>query len=88
MYIQINPDSQQKCLSQGRFLAQSHPEKYRIILLFTIAYLNSRLVLPSLFSTISIILNVIRATLLSLSITLKLKRSNTSILWKQEKVHS
>ena len=88
MYIPINPDSQQKCLSQGGFLAQSHSEKYRIILLFTIVYLQSRLVPTSSLSTISTTLNVIQAALLSLSIILHLIGSSTSILWKQEKVYS
>ena len=71
-----------KHLWQGMFLAQSHLEKFRIILLFTIVYINSRLVPTSLFSTISTTLNVI------LGITLHLRGSNTSIVWKQEKVCS
>lgn len=82
MYIRINPNSQQKHPPQGMFLAQSPLEKFRIILLFTIVYINSRLVPTSLFSTISTTLNVIR------DITLHLRGSNTSIVWKQEKLCS
>lgn len=82
MYIRITPDSQQKHPPQGMFLDQSHLKKIRIILPFTIVYIKSRLVPTSLFSTISTTLNVI------LDITLHLRGSNTSIVWKQEKVCS
>ncbi len=69
MYIKINPDSQQKCLSQGAFLAQSPQKKYRIILLFTIAYLHLKLIKTYFtFKALSTTLNVIRVCLHNLSI--------------------
>ncbi len=82
MYNHPHYTTLKKHLWQGLFLDQSHLKKFRIILLFTIAYTNSRLVQTSLFSTISTTPNVIRGT------TLNVRGSNTSIAWKQEKVCS
>ena len=89
MYIRINPNSQQKHLPQGRFLAQSHLEKFRIILLITIVYSqHGKVFIFHKTCILALILNLIHLFLSNINVCSYIQKYHMSALLEQKKVYS
>lgn len=89
MYIRITPNSQQKHLPQGMFLAQSQLENFRIILLITIVYSQHRKVFIFHKTCIlALILNLIHLFLSNINVCSYIQKYHMSALLEQKKVYS
>lgn len=89
MYIRITPNSQQKHLPQGMFLAQSQLEKLRIILLITIVYSqHGKVFIFHKTCILALILDLIHLFLSNINVCSYIQKYHMSALLEQKKVYS
>ena len=78
-----------KHLPQGMFLAQSHLEKFRIILLITIVYSqHSKVFIFPKTCILALILNLIHLFLSNINVCSYIQKYHMSALLEQKKVYS